>query len=631
MTSPSTDRRYGVAPNLGIKAPCRTATTVNITLSGLQSIDGITTLAGDRVLVKNQTTSSDNGIYVADSGAWTRDIDCNANRDIARGTIVPVTDGASTAGLWQCNGTNPIVIGTSAITFSYLPANSSGALVSFLQAGIGAIADDLQSRGRWVVYATDFMSVADRAAIRAGTQTDVTTAAQAALDSLQATYGGTILLPAGSLKLTATIKNATPKPWAIEGQGEQSTLIAYTGNAHALWFSDLPSASPFGGLCSAKKMAFTGTAGTSLGAIRITNSVGSFVERIVARNFTTDAVVWYENSSNAIFCEAATIRDLWVTNCLYAVKTTVSGTMSSFDEMHAERVYGSNFPNSGHLFHLQGNFNKALFISPTMFVNDLVFGVTPSTNNRMFHFVSTGGYNIGNHTIINPHFDGDALSLATAAVIDYNHLVGGVCVIHPYSNVSTFILNADGLTTGMAIVRPGQTRSIYLPPQAFTLVQGAAAITNYAGGGNPYDISVGIAFDAAADEGVTTNLHLPQDFQTYRNIPKIRLHWAATTAGAGNVVWQIAVKYITENVGAGDYWNGVKDEIFTVTTPANGFAQLETYSDVAPGLQSALMAPLNNVRLCVQRLGSAGGDTYAADVALFGVEIVYVSAGDKNS
>jgi hypothetical protein len=56
----------------GVKpfAPVKAATTANITLSGLQAIDGYTTLANDRILVKNQSSDSQNGIYIAGTQAW---------------------------------------------------------------------------------------------------------------------------------------------------------------------------------------------------------------------------------------------------------------------------------------------------------------------------------------------------------------------------------------------------------------------------------------------------------------------------------------------------------------------------------------------------------------------------------
>jgi hypothetical protein len=64
-----------VAQGLDVKASVLVATTANITLSGAQTIDGVSVVAGDRVLVKDQTTQADNGIYVAATGAWARSAD----------------------------------------------------------------------------------------------------------------------------------------------------------------------------------------------------------------------------------------------------------------------------------------------------------------------------------------------------------------------------------------------------------------------------------------------------------------------------------------------------------------------------------------------------------------------------
>ena len=57
------------------KYECQCATTANITLSGLQTLDGYTTLANDRVLVKNQNNNAYNGIWVASTTAWLRSSD----------------------------------------------------------------------------------------------------------------------------------------------------------------------------------------------------------------------------------------------------------------------------------------------------------------------------------------------------------------------------------------------------------------------------------------------------------------------------------------------------------------------------------------------------------------------------
>lgn len=66
-----------VAQGLDAKASCVAATTADITLSGAQTIDGVGVVAGNRVLVKNQSLSQNNGIYLCAAGAWTRATDAD--------------------------------------------------------------------------------------------------------------------------------------------------------------------------------------------------------------------------------------------------------------------------------------------------------------------------------------------------------------------------------------------------------------------------------------------------------------------------------------------------------------------------------------------------------------------------
>ena len=114
----STDRISGLSDTVAFKVPCRVATTAAITLSGLQTIDGVALATDDRVLVKNQTTASENGIYVASASAWQRDVDFDGVNDAVDGTCVPVASGTTTGQqVWQCVGTNPITPGTTSITF----------------------------------------------------------------------------------------------------------------------------------------------------------------------------------------------------------------------------------------------------------------------------------------------------------------------------------------------------------------------------------------------------------------------------------------------------------------------------------------------------------------------------------
>ncbi|NOT66361.1 MAG: head decoration protein [Methylotenera sp.] len=107
------------------KEPVRVATTANITLSGIQTIDGIAVIAGDRVLVKNQTTGSQNGIYLAASGAWTRAVDFDANAEVVGASCF--TSEGTTLGntVWVMTTDAPITIATTALTFTQTNAGTS--------------------------------------------------------------------------------------------------------------------------------------------------------------------------------------------------------------------------------------------------------------------------------------------------------------------------------------------------------------------------------------------------------------------------------------------------------------------------------------------------------------------------
>ena len=108
-------------PDLAIKAPARVATTgSNITLSGLQTIDGIALAAGDRVLVKDQTDPTTNGLYNAATGPWTRTIDGNNNSQWSQGVMALVTQGnTNNFTLWIMTAANPITLGTTNLTWRF--------------------------------------------------------------------------------------------------------------------------------------------------------------------------------------------------------------------------------------------------------------------------------------------------------------------------------------------------------------------------------------------------------------------------------------------------------------------------------------------------------------------------------
>ena len=109
-----------VKTGLDVKGSVRAATTANITLTNTQTIDGVALSVGDRVLVKNQTTTSQNGIYVVASGAWTRATDCDntPGTEVTSGLFTFVEEGTANADSgWVLTTDGTITLGTTGLSF----------------------------------------------------------------------------------------------------------------------------------------------------------------------------------------------------------------------------------------------------------------------------------------------------------------------------------------------------------------------------------------------------------------------------------------------------------------------------------------------------------------------------------
>jgi len=111
-----------IVSNLAAKyEPCVVATTANITLSGLQTIDGVSLVDSDRVLVKDQTTTTQNGIYYAKADAWYRSAYSYSGvpaENIVNGKYVKILTGDTYAGQWAVTKIETYYnIDTSALLF----------------------------------------------------------------------------------------------------------------------------------------------------------------------------------------------------------------------------------------------------------------------------------------------------------------------------------------------------------------------------------------------------------------------------------------------------------------------------------------------------------------------------------
>jgi len=138
-----------VAQGLGPKAACAVATTANITLSGLQTIDGYTTLAGDRVLVKNQSSSQYNGIYIASASTWTRSTDMDVWSEVPGAYTVILNGGQADQG-WVCTASQTGTINVTAMPW----VQFSGSATYFAGTGLTLASNTFSITNTGVTAAT---------------------------------------------------------------------------------------------------------------------------------------------------------------------------------------------------------------------------------------------------------------------------------------------------------------------------------------------------------------------------------------------------------------------------------------------------------------------------------------------
>jgi hypothetical protein len=125
----------------------RAATTANITtLAGgaPNTLDGVTLVAGDRILVKDQTTASANGIYTVTTlgtganGSWARSADADVAAEIPPGTVITVEEGTNNGDkMFMLTTNGPITLGTTSLSFSTYGAG--GGSVTSVVGGAGLL------------------------------------------------------------------------------------------------------------------------------------------------------------------------------------------------------------------------------------------------------------------------------------------------------------------------------------------------------------------------------------------------------------------------------------------------------------------------------------------------------------
>jgi hypothetical protein len=230
------------AAGISWKQPVDCGTTANITLSGLQTLDGVTVVAGSRVLVKNQTTTSQNGIYLASATAWSRAPDADTWDELIS-AICFVESGTTLAGsAWYCTIQPGGTIGTTAITWSNfsVAANYSAGtglslnsyVFSITNTGVTAAAYGSASK-----TLTATVNAQGQLTVLADTNIAITNAQVSGLGTMSTQDANSVTITGGTINgtaiggTTAAAVNATTFTGAGTGLTGTATSLSIGGNA----------------------------------------------------------------------------------------------------------------------------------------------------------------------------------------------------------------------------------------------------------------------------------------------------------------------------------------------------------------------------------------------------------------
>lgn len=327
-----------VATGLDPKQSVKAATTADITLSGPQTIDGISVVAGDRVLVKNQTTQSQNGIYVVAAGAWTRSLDMDSWSEVPSAfTFVEQGTVNSETG-WVCTSDQGGTIGTTAIVWAQFSGAGTytagnGLTLTGGQFSINlATASGLQFSGSALDHLLDGTTLSKSAAglrVAAGgiTNNEVAAAAAIALTKLAALTATKLLVSDASGFITASTSSGFVKVTA--GTPSFQASISLTADVSGV----LPIAN--GGTNSSTALnnnrIMVSSAGAIVEAAALTNGqllIGSTGAAPIAANITqgTNQGVVITNGAGSI--ALSTVQDIRTT----ASPTFVNLTLSAYTQ-----------------------------------------------------------------------------------------------------------------------------------------------------------------------------------------------------------------------------------------------------------------------------------------------------------
>ena len=320
---------------LEFKESVLAATTADLgtSLSGIPSpIDGVTVIAGSRVLVKNQATASQNGIYTVASGAWTRTADAST---LVNGTYCFVEQGTVNGNSgWILSTANPIVTGTTALTFTQFTGLGEIIAGQGLTKSGSTIQVNTASSSRIVINSTNIDLATTT--VSANSYGDASNIPSFTVDA----YGR--ITAASTNILSSTNVTEGTKLFYTDARAIAAPLTGYVSGAGTISASDTilqaiqklngnVASAVSGGVTSVSVASANGFAGSSSGGTTPTITISTFITGILKGNGT--AISAASSSDVLTLIGTGNIGNSYLTNSSVTIGSTsvsLGSTVATF-------------------------------------------------------------------------------------------------------------------------------------------------------------------------------------------------------------------------------------------------------------------------------------------------------------
>ncbi len=534
---------------LSWKNAVRAATTANITLSGAQTIDGISVIVGDRVLVKNQSTAANNGIYLCASGVWTRTSDTSTGAMMLQATVSIEEGSVNADTIYTCITDAPITIGVTNINFAKTSATTYTS-----SNGITLSAGNNFTLDTTLIGLTSVTSTAFIGALT-GNATTATNAATAT--NIAGGVGGSIPYQT-AVNTTSLLANG------LSGQVLTSagTTLAPTWTTPTTGTVTAVSVATNQGISGASSGGATPALTLSLGALTGVTSVNGLI--ITANTATITTGVW----------NGTAISNTYLANSAVTIGTTsISLGATSLTLVGLTSVGATTFTGA-----LTGNSSTATALQNARTINGVSFDGTqnitvPAAAGTLTGVVLpiNGGTGISNNNASTLTISGNfattitvtaatGVTLPTSGTL-YGTLAGSITSAQMLASMS------DPTGTGLSVfaTSPTFTTSIITP-----LVQGGTlnnSQLDLRGSNNASVTSTAIAIEQwYGNSGTTSGVRLYQDGQVVFGVP------SATTVKPPNALSLVRVGLGASIIDLGESVSGSAAMWLNPTTgtPSNG-------------------------------------------------------------